>query len=69
MMMKKMLVQIALFCLLATIAAVSAQSSRVRSGTAAPAPGPSSSSTLFSATNMFTGLAFAAVALVLGLYH
>ncbi|CAD5333599.1 unnamed protein product [Arabidopsis thaliana] len=35
----------------------------------APAPGPASSSTVVSATNMFTVLAIAAVALVVGSNH
>ncbi|ESQ46887.1 hypothetical protein EUTSA_v10028231mg, partial [Eutrema salsugineum] len=67
MMMKKMFVQIAVICVLATIAAVSAHEGHSHSP--APAPGPASSSAVVSATNMFTGLAFAAVALVLGLNH
>ncbi|WZY89032.1 hypothetical protein YC2023_045767 [Brassica napus] len=64
MMMKKMFVQIAVFCLLATIAAVSGHEGHVHSP--APAPGPATNSAVVPTTNMFTGLAFAAVALVLG---
>ncbi|CAA7055197.1 unnamed protein product [Microthlaspi erraticum] len=59
---------IAVICLLATIAVVSAHEGHVHSHSPAPAPGPASSAVV-SATNMFTGLAFAAVALVVGLNH
>lgn len=62
-----MFVQIAVFCLLATIAAVSGHEGHVHSP--APAPGPATNSAVVPTTNMFTGLAFAAVALVLGLNH
>ncbi|CAL9221407.1 unnamed protein product [Arabidopsis halleri] len=68
MMMMKMFVQIAVVCQLVTIAVVSAQEGH-RHHAPAPAPGPASSSTVVSATNMFTVLAFAAVALVVGSNH
>ncbi|XP_018481851.1 arabinogalactan protein 24 [Raphanus sativus] len=68
-MMKKMFVQIAVFCLLATIAAVSAHEGHVHNHSPAPAPGPATNSAVVPTTNMFAGLAFSAVALVLGLNH
>ncbi|AED94588.1 arabinogalactan protein 24 [Arabidopsis thaliana] len=68
MMMTKMFVQIAVVCLLATMAVVSAHEGHHHHAPA-PAPGPASSSTVVSATNMFTVLAIAAVALVVGSNH
>ncbi|EOA18642.1 hypothetical protein CARUB_v10007216mg [Capsella rubella] len=67
MMMKKMFIQIAVVCLLATMAVVSAHDGHHHAP--APAPGPTSSSTVVSATNMFTVLAVAAVALFVGSNH
>ncbi|KAF8081304.1 hypothetical protein N665_0893s0002 [Sinapis alba] len=66
-MMKKMVVLIAVFCLLATIAAASGHEGHVHSP--APATGPATSSAVVPTTNMFTRLDFAAVALVLGRNH
>ncbi|KAF8097315.1 hypothetical protein N665_0291s0024 [Sinapis alba] len=68
-MMKKMFVQIAVFCLLATIAAVSGHEGHVHSLAPASAPGPATKSAVVPTTNMFTRLDFAAVSLVLGLNH
>ncbi|KAF8093921.1 hypothetical protein N665_0374s0013 [Sinapis alba] len=68
-MMKKMFVQIAVFCLLATITAFSGHEGHVHSPAPAPAPGPATNSAVVLTTNMFTRLDFAAVALVLGLNH
>ncbi|VVB09431.1 unnamed protein product [Arabis nemorensis] len=67
MMMKKMFVQIAVVCLLATIAVVSGHEGHHHAP--APAPGPAASSAVVASTNMFTGLAFVVVALVAGLNH
>ncbi|KFK33074.1 hypothetical protein AALP_AA6G326900 [Arabis alpina] len=67
MMMKKMFVQIALVCLLATMVVVSAHEGHHHAPAPAPAPGPAASSA--ASTNMFTGLAFVVVALVAGLNH
>ncbi|CAN8272959.1 unnamed protein product [Cochlearia groenlandica] len=69
MMKKNMFVQIAMICLLATIAAVSGHAGHVHSPSPAPAPGPATSSAAGMATNLFSGLAFAAVALIVGFNH